>query len=84
MNKLFTLTELSMYLNDQLCESDRRLVEDGALVDTEVQADISWLKTKQDEIAVVPSSKCINNIMNYSKTISVVHTKTDHFILCLN
>ena len=84
MNKLFTLTELSMYLNNQLCESDRRLVEDGALVDTHVQADITWLKSKQDDTSVTPSKQCIKNIMNYSQTNSVVQTKIDHFILCLN
>ena len=84
MNKLFTLTELSMYLNNQLCESDRILVEDGALVDTQVQADITWLKSKQSDTCIAPSKQCIKNIMNYSKTTSVVHTETDHFILCLN
>ena len=84
MNKLFTLTELSMYLNNKLCESDRILVEDGALVDTQVQADITWLKYKQDDTSVTPSKQCIKNIMNYSQTNSVVQTKIDHFILCLN
>ena len=54
MNKLFTLTELSMYLNNQLCESDRILVEDGALVDTQVQADITLLKSKQDDTSFTP------------------------------
>lgn len=84
MNKLFTLNELSMYLNNELCENDRRLVEDGALVDTEVQADIEWLKSKNMSETTEPSDQCIQNIMNYSKTTSVMSTKTDSFILCLN
>lgn len=84
MNKLFTLTELSMYLNNELCESDRRLVEDGALVDTEVQADLEWLQSKHVSTATVPSQSVINNILNYSKTTSVVQTKVDDFILTLN
>jgi dynactin complex subunit len=84
MNKLFTLTELSMYLNNELCENDRRLVEDGALVDTEVKADIEWLRSKNNVESHSPSAQCIQNIMNYSKTTSVMSTKIDSFILCMN
>lgn len=74
MTKTFTQNDVLRFFYNEVTEKEKNEIETTLLWDdslAEFYAELIEMEASLDKIKKEPSNKCIENILNYSKTYSV-------------